>query len=435
MDSSTSRSRLGIHAPGLPDSAIALAERLLSAKSPGEVLTLGTKAVEALHTEVDQEQRSLRLGQIALSLQLLARQADGPRKAVILKDRRLAGMVESLKENAEELEVWILAAGSCALGRLASLSLGAAQATGPAHEALLACSQKKLSTFEVAQAALVLASLASVPERLASPVGRQLRESLVSTLELQSQDTRCCGAERWGADWSLVDLNGGYELRDQSAELAKGVAKRLGTGVSAVPPELLATAAKSLAALRQAPLQLMEATEQFEGLDPTYKMNEEAQWEPQDPDPGPDYVWAHALFYFIGVGITILLMNLLVGVLGQNFELYEEQSAILFYRARAKMLLELQARPWKHIFWLLFQAVLKEEAGSKDAVEDEEEVDSKDEVEDEGNVDSKDKSVVEPEGVNERCAGRFTCAHPVQWSTSPRLCRRAGAGWTPSRTS
>lgn len=94
-------------------------------------------------------------------------------------------------------------------------------------------------------------------------------------------------------------------------------------------------------------------------------------------------------------------MNLLVGVLGQNFELYEEQSAILFYRARAKMLLELQARPWKHIFWLLFQAVLKEEAGSKDAVEDEEEVDSKDEVEDEGNVDSKDKSVVEPEGVNE----------------------------------
>lgn len=40
------------------------------------------------------------------------------------------------------------------------------------------------------------------------------------------------------------------------------MAKRLGTGVSAVPPELLATAAKSLAALRQAPLQLMEATEQ-----------------------------------------------------------------------------------------------------------------------------------------------------------------------------
>ncbi|CAK9019106.1 unnamed protein product [Durusdinium trenchii] len=239
---------------GLPDSAIALAERLLSAKSPGEVLTLGTKAVEALHTEVDQEQRSLRLGQIALSLQLLARQADGPRKAVILKDRRLAGMVESLKENAEELEVWILAAGSCALGRLASLSLGAAQATGPAHEALLACSQKKLSTFEVAQAALVLASLASVPERLASPVGRQLRESLVSTLELQSQELSPDACAHLAP--ALV------KLRDQSAELAKGVAKRLGTGVSAVPPELLATAAKSLAALRQAPLQLMEATEQ-----------------------------------------------------------------------------------------------------------------------------------------------------------------------------
>eukprot|EP00913_Durusdinium_trenchii_P017464 g16412.t1 len=286
MDSSTSRSRLGIHAPGLPDSAIALAERLLSAKSPGEVLTLGTKAVEALHTEVDQEQRSLRLGQIALSLQLLARQADGPRKAVILKDRRLAGMVESLKENAEELEVWILAAGSCALGRLASLSLGAAQATGPAHEALLACSQKKLSTFEVAQAALVLASLASVPERLASPVGRQLRESLVSTLELQSQDTRCCGAERWGADCYEINLLNWPK------------------------------------AWRSA-------------------------WAPACPPCRPSS-WPR--------------------------------------RRRAwRRCARRRSSSWRR--------------------------------------------------PNRRCAGRFTCAHPVQWSTSPRLCRRAGAGWTPSRTS
>ena len=65
-------------------------------------------------------------------------------------------------------------------------------------------------------------------------------------------------------------------------------------------------------------------------------------------------VWAHALFYLTGIGITVLLMNLLIGVLGNNFELYQDQSDVLFQRARAKMLLELQARPLRcTVSWLL----------------------------------------------------------------------------------
>eukprot|EP00435_Cladocopium_sp_Y103_P019356 s2919_g4.t1 len=97
---------------------------------------------------------------------------------------------------------------------------------------------------------------------------------------------------------------------------------------------------------------------EFEGLDTTYKPNGQLgegdqEWEPVDPDPGPNYVEAHILFYITGVGITVLLMNLLVGVLGQNFELYQDRSAVLFLRARAKMMLELQARPWKRFSqWL-----------------------------------------------------------------------------------
>ena len=141
----------------------------------------------------------------------------------------------------------------------------------------------------------------------------------------------------------------------------------------------------------------------FEGLSPTQKLNMDThEWEPHNPDPGPDYVpcaairvfvgrlcasqskasvivtywqlvgfafalercrecasgvfegelgrralqvWAHVLFYVTGIGITILLMNLLIGILGNNFELYQDQSDGLFQRARAKMLLELQARP------------------------------------------------------------------------------------------
>eukprot|EP00438_Fugacium_kawagutii_P000456 Skav229755 [mRNA] locus=scaffold1796:89127:90214:- [translate_table: standard] len=71
------------------------------------------------------------------------------------------------------------------------------------------------------------------------------------------------------------------------------------------------------------------------------------EWEQGDPDAGPDYVLSHLLFYCIGVGITILLMNLLVAVLCQNLELYQGQSSSLFQKTRAKMLLELQSRPWK----------------------------------------------------------------------------------------
>lgn len=57
---------------------------------------------------------------------------------------------------------------------------------------------------------------------------------------------------------------------------------------------------------------------EFEGLDPTYKLMDDGnkqEWEPNDPSPGPDYLWVHALFYITGVGITVLLMNVLIGVL------------------------------------------------------------------------------------------------------------------------
>ena len=58
-------------------------------------------------------------------------------------------------------------------------------------------------------------------------------------------------------------------------------------------------------------------------------------------------------------------MNLLVGVLSNNFELYEDQSAVLFLRARAKLMLELQARPWTYILqWLSCRLLHNDEKGS-----------------------------------------------------------------------
>lgn len=96
---------------------------------------------------------------------------------------------------------------------------------------------------------------------------------------------------------------------------------------------------------------------EFEGLDPTYRLKDDGndnesqnEWEPIDPSPGPDYFSVHVLFYMTGVGITVLLMNVLIGVLSSNYERYEAQSVGQFFRARVKMLVELQGRPLGHIF-------------------------------------------------------------------------------------
>ena len=101
---------------------------------------------------------------------------------------------------------------------------------------------------------------------------------------------------------------------------------------------------------------------EFEGLDSTYRLKDDGndnesqnEWEPIDPSPGPDYVYVHVLFYMTGVGITVLLMNMLIGVLSSNYERYEAQSVGQFFRARVKMLVELRGRPLGRImFFILF---------------------------------------------------------------------------------
>ena len=43
----------------------------------------------------------------------------------------------------------------------------------------------------------------------------------------------------------------------------------------------------------------------------------------------------------MSIGMTVVLMNLFVGVLGQNYEIYEDQSVALFACERAKSIVEL----------------------------------------------------------------------------------------------
>eukprot|EP00913_Durusdinium_trenchii_P024052 g22589.t1 len=92
---------------------------------------------------------------------------------------------------------------------------------------------------------------------------------------------------------------------------------------------------------------------EFQGQDTTFHRSGSVSgsvWEPVDPTPQElgleQYVYIQVVFYLTGIGITILLMNLLIGVLGQNYELYQDQAPQLFTRARAAMLLKHQDRPW-----------------------------------------------------------------------------------------
>ncbi|CAK8996077.1 unnamed protein product [Durusdinium trenchii] len=94
---------------------------------------------------------------------------------------------------------------------------------------------------------------------------------------------------------------------------------------------------------------------EFQGTDPIFKQNN-AQWEPEDPSPkemGDDYIYIHIIFFGTGICITILLMNLLIGVLGSNFDLYQDHAPQLFNQARAKFLLEIRSRPFgRCLGWL-----------------------------------------------------------------------------------
>lgn len=99
---------------------------------------------------------------------------------------------------------------------------------------------------------------------------------------------------------------------------------------------------------------------EFEGLDQTYTWQDAdnaSVLEPQDPDPGPHYAWVHALFYITGVGITVLLMNVLISVLSENYSKYaaKEKAIGQFFRARVKILVDVQNQPerlaWNCLQW------------------------------------------------------------------------------------
>ena len=95
---------------------------------------------------------------------------------------------------------------------------------------------------------------------------------------------------------------------------------------------------------------------EYLGQDPTYsRRNASDEWEPNDPSPMElkhdtygmlIYMYLQALFFSTGIGVQVLLISLLTGILGSNYELHKDRARVLFLQARARMLLDHERRPW-----------------------------------------------------------------------------------------
>lgn len=86
---------------------------------------------------------------------------------------------------------------------------------------------------------------------------------------------------------------------------------------------------------------------EFEGVDPTYvKRGDGDIWEPEDPSPSPRYAFTHAIFFIVSMGITLLLMNLLVGVLGAAYDVEEERAPQIYLQNLAMYVKNARCLPW-----------------------------------------------------------------------------------------
>ena len=96
---------------------------------------------------------------------------------------------------------------------------------------------------------------------------------------------------------------------------------------------------------------------EYLGQDTVFEQNQTNPklWEPVDPEPISEdletktYLYLQGLFFCTGIGVQVLLMNLLIGILSQNYEMQQGRAQVLFVQSRARMLLEQQRRPWAQL--------------------------------------------------------------------------------------
>ena len=58
------------------------------------------------------------------------------------------------------------------------------------------------------------------------------------------------------------------------------------------------------------------------------------------------WLYVHTWFYATSLTLTVMMMNILIGILGNNYDHELEQSKALFTRQRAHVIFLLSAMPW-----------------------------------------------------------------------------------------
>ena len=72
--------------------------------------------------------------------------------------------------------------------------------------------------------------------------------------------------------------------------------------------------------------------------------------EPQDPDPTADYAFVHMFFYVVALSITIVEMNLFIGVLSSNYDKHLQQASALASRERALIIHSVRTSIWSFLW-------------------------------------------------------------------------------------
>ncbi|OLQ00797.1 Ankyrin repeat and SAM domain-containing protein 1A [Symbiodinium microadriaticum] len=90
---------------------------------------------------------------------------------------------------------------------------------------------------------------------------------------------------------------------------------------------------------------------ELEFVDPIFVPGETAGvLEPEDPQPGEDHPFVHFFFYFVAFGMTIVQMNLFIGILSANYDKYSKQASALAARERAQLIRFVRGSVWSSLW-------------------------------------------------------------------------------------
>ena len=90
---------------------------------------------------------------------------------------------------------------------------------------------------------------------------------------------------------------------------------------------------------------------ELEFVDPIFVPGETAGvLEPEDPQPGEDHPFVHLFFYFVALGMTIVHMNLFIGILSANYDKYSKQASALAARERARLIRFVRGSVWSSLW-------------------------------------------------------------------------------------